>query len=90
MSFQAEVSVVREMVSTLETLTIAGQRHTMSKLVAFIRDRLAAGLPDAPRSRSVFADQLATLNRESERPLPNVDTFHVRVDSLLALVSAER
>src|SRR5690348_5506649 len=46
-----QASTLREMLRSLETLTVAGQRHTMEKIVAFLAEHLrGAGRKLGPRT----------------------------------------
>jgi hypothetical protein len=86
---ESELGVVREMLSTLDTLTTAGQQHTMAKLVGYIQDRSTRVLPVIDsRNRDTLAELLAHLHRECHRALPDVRSFSDRADRVVALLSA--
>jgi len=81
-------SVAREMLSTLETLTNAGRRHCMAKVVVFIEGQVALVAPEVGESRCDAAMAcLEQLKRESSRPLPDVTTFRSRADDLIGLLA---
>jgi hypothetical protein len=83
-----EIAVVQEMLTTLDTLTVAGQRHTMEKVVRFISDAIEGLSPTVGlRNRCTLADMLAQLAHESERVSPGVQLFRWSADSLLELLS---
>ena len=86
---EGELAVVREMLSTLDTLTTAGQQHTMAKLVGFIQDRSTRVLPAiSSRNRDALAELMGHLQRECHRVLPDVRSFSDRADRVVALLSA--
>ena len=83
-----EVPVVQEMLATLDTLTAAGQRHTMGKVVSFISDAIKRlGSSVSLRNRSTLTELLSRLAHESERRSPDVQRFRGSADSLLELLS---
>jgi hypothetical protein len=83
-----ELAVVREMLATLDTLTTAGQQHTMAKLVGFIQDRSIRVLPGiSSRNRERVAELLAHLERECHRALPDVRSFSDRADRVVTLLT---
>lgn len=83
------LTVIREMLLMLDSLTIAGQRHLMEKVVRFVEEQL-------PRARSsltrrnlgAIESTVQQLRRESERVVPNVCAFSRGAQSLLALLVA--
>jgi hypothetical protein len=83
--------VIREILESLETLTAAGQRHSMGKVVAFIREQLERS-PVAmnARNRETVAVMLERLTHESSRPWLDVRAVRERTEALLALVLAIR
>jgi hypothetical protein len=85
----SRLAVAREMLETLETLTNAGQRHLMAKVVTFIGGHLATGAPGA-RERHAALQLLNDLKRESERPSPAVATFRRHAESLIVLLTPLR
>jgi hypothetical protein len=77
------------MLTSLDTLTIAGQQNVMIKVVAFIRGRAGDALGRVGRhNQRTAADLLQHLAVESERPLPDVRSFGPRAESLVALLAA--
>lgn len=84
-----QLSAIREMLASLETLTIAGQQNVMMKVVAFIRGRAGEALARVGRhNQRTAADLLQHLAVESERPLPDARLFGPRAESLVALLAA--
>jgi hypothetical protein len=76
------------MLSTLETLTVAGQRHTMGKIAAFLAETIERPGPSVSlRTRSASRELLSWLSRESERLSPDVGRFCWAAQSLLGLLS---
>ncbi len=86
-----DCEVIREILGSLETLTAAGQRHSMGKVVAFIREQLERS-PVAmnARNRETVAMMLERLTHESSRPWLDVVAVRERTEALLALVLAIR
>ena len=80
---------IREMLSRLETLTFAGQRHSMSKIVDFVGQHVRHA-PQGVGSRNgrMLTELIAWLRDESERALPDVATFCRRSEALLTLLVA--
>jgi hypothetical protein len=82
-----EITVVQGMVSTLDTLTAPGRRHTMGRIVSFISDAIEGlGSSIGVRNRSTLTDLLSPLAHESERLSPDVQVFCRGADSLLELL----
>jgi hypothetical protein len=78
---------IREMLFTLETLTFAGQRHTMSKIVDFVAQHVRYALQRLGcRNGKMLKDLIGWLREESQRALPDVGTFRRRADDLLTLL----
>ena len=83
------LSVIREMLVMLDSLTIAGQRHLMEKVVRFVDDqvpRLSASV--GRRNHSAVETILEALRHESDRLVPDVAVFSRGAESLLALLAA--
>jgi hypothetical protein len=81
------LGVAREMISTLETLTDAGRRHFMAKVVVFIEGQVAAAGEVSEGRRDAALQSLEQLKRESARPLPDVTTFRNRAADLIGLLA---
>jgi hypothetical protein len=87
--FGRQLRVVQEMITDMATQTVAGQRHTMEKIVAFLRSRVAeCTVSSAPRNERQFLQMVDQLKREAERQVPDVRLFAERTDALIALLSA--
>lgn len=80
----SRLAVAREMLVTLETLTNAGQRHLMAKVVTFIEGHIATAARE--RLRAAALQILTQLKRESERPSPDVAAFRSHAETLIALL----
>ena len=84
------LGVVRELLGDLETVTVAGQRFTMEKVVTMLRDEVGSVEPELTElQRRIMACALADLGHERDRLLPDTDTFVVRsqiIANTLALV----
>ena len=83
------LDVLREMIRTMETLTLAGQRHTMARIVDFIHQRAtwcqrAIGM----HNRNILEQLLEELTRESRRIFPDARSFGSRAEALLGLLAA--
>jgi hypothetical protein len=83
-----ESALIREMLSTLETLTVAGQRHSMGKIAGFLSETVERPGPTVSlRTRSAARALLSRLAHESERLSPDVAGFCWAAESLLRLLS---
>ena len=88
-SLRRQLSTIREMLATLDTLTNAGQQNLMMKVVAFIRGRGGEALGRVGKNNQrTAADLLEHLAVEAERPLPDARAFGPQADSLVALLAA--
>lgn len=86
---EAEIATLREMLANLETLTEAGQRHTMAKIVALVGEAVAAISDElCASSRKVAVTVLTRITGESARRRPDPRGFRVDCERLLALLSA--
>lgn len=84
----SRLAIAREMLETLETLTNAGQRHLMAKVVALVEGHIATATPGArERPRAAALQVLTQLKRESERPSPEVSSFRAHAETLIALLT---
>jgi hypothetical protein len=83
------VQTVREMVRGLDTLTGAGQRHVMGKVVDFIVAELRGRGPAPGRRARALARTLDRIASEPARLAPAVRPFARRAEVLLALLQAE-
>jgi hypothetical protein len=88
-SLSWQLSVIREMLRTFDTLTTAGQRYNMTKIVAFSRDQVARACDRVSRRhQSAFVHLLEKLDRESARPLPDTFRFGERAERLVGLLAS--
>jgi hypothetical protein len=77
------------MLTSLDTLTIAGQQHVMVKVIAFIRRSAGEALGRVgQKNQRTATNLLEHLALESVRPLPDVRLFGPRAESLVALLAA--
>ena len=86
-----QLPVIREMLGTLDTLTIAGQRHVMQKVVDFVdtKTRVVAARM-SHRNRATLFDLLTQLGKESERLVPDSARFARQAESLITLLGTVR
>lgn len=83
-SLSMHVGVVREMLSTLETLTASGQGYLMAKLGAFIKNQLGKPRPGVGRrDQDILTELLTTLAHESEQQWPDARLFRDCVERLM-------
>ena len=80
-----ELAIIGEMLASLDSLTLAGRHHLMTKIATFVQARSAApaGRPAPDRAR--VAELVERVKREAARPLPFVPSFTEAVQSLLAV-----
>lgn len=84
-----QLGVVREMLGTLETLTAAGQRYAMDKVVACLRLHAGCGsLALGPRNAHTLSQLLDELAREAQRLLPDPSQFSDRAEAMVTLMAA--
>ena len=83
-----QLPTVREMLRTLDTLTTAGQKHTMAKIVGCLRAHAAASI--AAERGAGAAAELAQLARHAERVYPDISTFVSRAEGLVLLLEPSR
>ena len=83
-----QTHTIREMLRTLETLTSAGQRLSMRKIVDFVGQHVPrARQRVGHRNQKTLDDLLTWLREESDRALPDVIAFCRRVEDLLVLLT---
>jgi hypothetical protein len=88
-SFLSRLSTIREMLGSLDTVTITGRQHLMVKVVEFIREQGGDAVRNADwRDQRIAIELLDDLAVESSRPLPDVHEFAHRAESLVALLAA--
>ena len=81
------LAIVREMLSTMESVTFAGQRHIMAKIVAFFEDLIANECASGSgRARFLLAHLVHQLSCESRRPFPDAHAFQNHATDLLSMV----
>ena len=67
------LDVARELIDTLDTLTDAGQRHTMNKIIRVLDDESSDDVP-----------QIGALREDLSRVSPDVASFSRRARAILA------
>ncbi len=87
-SLAEKLEIVRQMVASLETVTIAGQRHLMTKVLAFVDGQVDRAVRGSSLDRRRLLEQLALLKHETDRQLPSVPVFGRRAENLLDLLAA--
>ena len=88
-SLADKLATIRQMVASLETVTIAGQRHLMTKVLDFVDGQVARTIAGAGRGNGhMLLQQLTLLRNETGRPLPSVPAFGERAETLIALLAA--
>ncbi|HXJ23977.1 MAG TPA: hypothetical protein VMT03_27535 [Polyangia bacterium] len=76
--------MIGEMLGSLESLTNAGQRHVMAKIVGFIQTRVSSGAIARTADRARVTELLDRVRHEATRPLPVVEAFRDAVGRVLA------
>ena len=72
----------------MQPQTIAGQRHTMDKVVAFLRAHVRPGALSVALWNGRQLSQLVNLlEREARRQVPDVRLFAERAEALVVLLS---
>lgn len=84
-----QLPVIQEMLGVLDTLTIAGQRHVMEKVVSFVDTKTrAAAARMSNRDRATLFELLTQLRKESQRLVPDPLRFTRHAENLVALLRA--
>ena len=88
-SFDRQIPTIREMLGSLDTLTVNGRQHLMTKVVGFLREYEADVAPRIGRhNQRIVLELLDRLAAESKRPMPDVQQFAHWADDLVALLTA--
>jgi hypothetical protein len=81
------LDVIREMLSTLDTLPEAGQRYIMSKVVGFVGKRIPqSGLALSRRNEATLGQIVERLERESTCLVVDAERFTQHAQILLDLL----
>ena len=100
-AFAERLTVVDELMGTLELVTRAGQQHVMNRILSILRGEiLSLGFPLATADLASLLDAMAELEHEAGRIAPTAAAFnlHARVitgvlgkpdTSLFSMLSAE-
>ncbi|HTB60747.1 MAG TPA: hypothetical protein VLC06_22910 [Polyangia bacterium] len=87
-SLSWQVSVLGDMVATLDTLTTAGQHHIIGKVLAVVRDQVRRAAPlVSRREREMLAGLVEEMARESGRVSPDLAVFTPRAERLIGLLA---
>jgi hypothetical protein len=87
--FLRQLPTIREMLGSLDTLTINGRQHLMIKVVDFLRDNGVDAVRGIGwRNQRAVMELLDGLAVESHRPMPDVKQFAQRAESVVALLAA--
>jgi len=83
-----ESALIREMLSSLQSLTVAGQRHTMGKIAGFLSETVEHPGPAVSlHARAASRQLLSRLAHESERLSPDIESFCWAAENLLGLLA---
>ena len=86
-----QVSVLGDMVATLDTLTTAGQHHVIGKVVAIIRDQVQRAAPlVSRREREILDGLVEEMKQQSDRVSPDLSVFTPRAERLIGLLALVR
>ena len=78
------LEVVKDLLTDLDTVTFAGRRFTIEKVVRILEEETAAAAPDLSEvQRRGLAKALVDLRSEQDRPSPRVEAFAIRVETML-------
>lgn len=70
------LAVILEMLQSVETLTLPGQRYNIRRIVGLLEKEILGCAPDAAESKlEVISSLLPRLRFEAERVFPNVRAF---------------
>jgi hypothetical protein len=84
-----QLPVIRQMIGDLEVQSVAGQQHTMEKVVAFLRLRIREDANIVtPRNQRELVQMVDQLEREARRQAPDALLFGDRTEALVMLLSA--
>ena len=90
-SLSWQVSVLGDMVATLDTLTTAGQQHVIGKVLAVVRDQVRRAAPlVSRRERDILAGLVEEMEHESDRVSPDLSVFTPRAERLFGLLALVR
>jgi hypothetical protein len=90
-SLSWQVSVLGDMVATLDTLTTAGQQHVIGKVLAVVRDQVQRAAPLVTRrEREILAGLVEEMAHESDRVSPDLSVFTPRAERLFGLLALVR
>ena len=77
------------MLGDMEAQTVAGQQHTMEKVVTFLRSRIReASATVTSRNQREVLQMIEQLEQEARRQAPDAHLFGDRTQALIVLLSA--
>jgi len=81
------LAIAREMLATIDDLTVAGRRYTMGKIVEIFAGLMARRGPEAAgQGRFILVRLLHELRQESSRSFPDPSRFTQRASEALSLL----
>ena len=84
-----QLRIVQEMIDEMEPRTVAGQKYTMEKVLAFLRPQIGRGaLSLTTRNQWELSRLVDQLEREVQRPIPDAHLFGDHAEALVALLLA--
>lgn len=84
-----QLRVIHEMIEDMEPQTVAGQKYTMEKVVAFLRPQVVQGtLSLTSRNEWELSHLVDQLEQEVRRPVPDLHLFGDHAEALVALLLA--
>lgn len=78
---------IRSMVRSIDTLTLAGQRHELNKIVGLLEEEVVSGRSHDSTSRlETIESLLAALRQEARRLLPDVRSFAAQAEIVIGVM----
>ena len=87
MTIPHQIWILEEMLQTMESLTVAGQRHNMEKVLACLRRIGGRAASLSPRNNQTVVLLLEQLSDQIRLAMPDVGEFAVRARAVAALLS---
>jgi len=78
--------LVREMLARLDTLTAAGQRDVMGRVIALLATEQGEARGLGHGNRRTFCEQLERLRHEADRLWPDAASFCKRAENLISMI----
>jgi hypothetical protein len=84
-----QLHIIQEMIEDMQPQTVAGQRYTMEKVVAFLRPQIGpSALSLTARNKWELLRLVDRLEREVQRRCPDAHLFGDHAEALVALLLA--